>query len=142
MASHLKLQWCSSLLGHLMLTTLQPARRMHWRRVTKSLAMLALRELRPSSPWHTGTSWSTVFACLQAALAAAATGQVALAAAITAMPVLGVAWLLHCIAAAEGHCSPLQSMQPIVVAYKRQLQPWRHVAARLRNSIRRQLAAL
>ncbi|PRW20756.1 maltose excess chloroplastic-like [Chlorella sorokiniana] len=92
--------------------------------------------------WATGTSWSTAFACLQAALVAAATWHALLASALTALPVLGAAWLLHGIAAAEGHTQPLQPIHRIAAVYKQQLRPWQQLAARLRSTLRRQRATI
>ncbi len=105
---------------------------------------LCCRARLPHVPLHAhaaGTSWSTAFACLQAALAAAATGQAAVAAAFLAVPLVAAAWLLHTSAAVEGHTSPLQPLQPIAAAYRQQLRPWQQLTARLRSSMRRRRVA-
>lgn len=90
----------------------------------------------PLLPWphpHAGTSWATVFACLQAAIVAAAHGELANAAAALAAPLLCSAWLLRSVARAQGHNAPLQALGPAAAAYQREARTWRHVAAHLRR---------
>lgn len=92
------------------------------------------------APTHTaGTSWATLFACVQAAAAAVAAGQLAVAAGFTAAPLVGAAWLLAATAAVEGQPSPLAALRPIVDTYGQQQRPWRQLAARLRSVARRRV---
>lgn len=80
-----------------------------------------------------GTSWATLFCCVQAAVVAAAHGELAVAAAALAVPLLCGAWLLQSVATAQGHRAPLQALGLAAAAYRREARLWRHVAARLRR---------
>lgn len=91
------------------------------------------RALLRDHMWLTGTSWATVFACLQAAIVAAAHGELANAAAALAAPLLCSAWLLQSVARAQGHNAPLQALGPAAAAYQREARTWGHVAAHLRR---------
>lgn len=102
---------------------------------------LTTKHALPPNDCTVGTSWSTAFVCLLAALAAAASGQGALAASVLAAPLLGGFCLLHGIAAAKRHASPLCALQPIAAVYQQQLRPWQQLAARLRSSARQRRAA-
>ncbi|KAL4430195.1 hypothetical protein ABPG77_004977 [Micractinium sp. CCAP 211/92] len=81
----------------------------------------------------TGTSWATLFACVQAALVAAAHGKLALAAGTMAAPLVCGASLLQGVATAQGHGAPLQALASPAAAYRREARLWRHLAARLRR---------
>lgn len=88
------------------------------------------------SPWPrpaAGTSWATLFACVQAALVAAAHGKLALAAGAMAAPLVCGASLLHGVAMAQGHGAPLQALALAAAAYRREARLWRHLAARLQK---------
>lgn len=74
--------------------------------------------------WFTGTSWSTAFAVLQAAVVAAARGDPWLAAAALLGLVLFYALLLRSLALAKGLPSPGASLCPIAQAYRAQLRPF------------------
>ena len=74
-----------------------------------------------------GTSWATLFACLQAAVVAAAGGGLAEAAVALAAPAVAAACLLRGFSVVHGGsaAAPLQALQPIVDAYREEQQPWR-----------------
>jgi len=78
-----------------------------------------------------GTSWATLFTCLQAALAAAARGETAPAAVALAMPVLCAALLLRAVAAAQGQATMWGALQPAAAAYQREALPLKQLAASL-----------
>jgi hypothetical protein len=84
-----------------------------------------------------GTSYATLFACLQAALAAAARGHGGAAAALAAAPLLAAACLLAGTAAVQGQGGPLAPLCQLADGYRREQRPWRRLGMRLAARLRR-----
>ena len=91
--------------------------------------------------WFTGTTWSTVFAAVKAALAALALGQPLTAAAVLAALVLWVVLLLQLTANAAGLRSPTSALRPIAWTYSRQLEPLQQAWQLLIGEVQRQKPA-